>query len=460
MRFLSLVLFALVVPVLLLAQQWELVRSHNVLGKTPLMVFFPPEGGDSTFYVLCAGVDANFNGQPDPEDVLPSLSVGQEESGGGVAILNISFPWGVLSFPLRPLILWQGQEATLYLPRIDRLSRFRFPPFGGWEIRGEDTLVRGGVQAVALREDTLLMSRRTPGQPDVGLLLKFLPGVGIVETLSVFNCPNIQQLLWDRARSQLIVLCEGVFGQNNSHVWFLSAAGDAVQVPVGDTGNFMLLEGDTLVVVANGSHQIWLLDPATHLAYGGPIEVGTTGYGGPREALLLTLPNGQRTLLVSTYSREVRWIDIATGQLLQTLSLTGLAEGMALRRRGDTVELWVAQAFTPSYGPDSTVAVFRLVVPSSVAEGGAGQGMARLFPSLIGEGPARVEWSLELGNQSTVEAEVFAVDGRRLLSWQLPVVSGGVSAVLPLSRRLLPAGWYTLRLRAGSRTAVVPFVVY
>ncbi|GEM_PF-1069415 len=442
--------------------QWEFVRFHETLGKAPVGLFWGAREGNpdsfSTAYVLCVGVDANFNGQPDAEDEPPSLTVAYEEAGGSLSSFNWTFPWGVLSFPVRPAVRREGDRFVLYLPRIDRLTRHTFPPFGQPH---EDTVLLGAAQAVLVLGDTLVVSRRASSEE--GLILKVLPGVGIVDSFRLGGCPNIQQLLWDSARRQLIVLCEGTFGGNNASVHFLPNAKDSatVIVPVGDTGNFLLLSGDTLVVVANGSHEIFLIDPTTRLWHRMPIAVGTSGYGGPREALLLTLPNGQRTLLVSTYSREVRWIDIATGNILQVLSLTGLAEGMAVRRLGDTLELWVAQVFTPAYAADSVLAVFRLVLPTSVAQKPLQAGQPRVRPTILNEGPVWVEWELSGYGGQMVQAELFSLDGRRCYAWQLPVgESGRLAVLLPLSRPMVPAGSYVLRLVAGDRTALLPLFVY
>lgn len=440
--------------------QWEPVWQYPLPPeiKTPLWITFGPSERDpspsSTAYILCGGVDANFNGQQDSGDIQPALTMSWSEAGG-IASLGLSLPWGPLSFPVRAASVIGNRGATFYVPRIDRLTRFVLP-FGE---RLEDTLLPVGVQAVFRVGDTLLVSRRTG--TDEGEVWILFPD-GRIDTVRVRRCPNIQQVLWDARRQQLIVLCEGVFGNANATVHFLSRADTSqeVLVPVGDTGNFLLLEGDTLLVVSNGSHELHVLDPTAHAPYRfPPLSTGTGGYGGPREALLLTLPNGQRTVLVSTYSRDVRWIDLATGSVLQILPLSGLAEGMALRRLGDTLELWITQPFTPAYSPDSSVAIFRLVITSSVAETAAGKEL-RLLPTVIDEGPALVSWKLPEGAASQVRAEVYSTDGRRWKTWELPLAATGeLLAVLPLSRTELAPGWYLLRLSAGARSAAVSFFV-
>ncbi len=441
--------------------QWEPVGQYQLPPeiKTPLWITFGlrPNAAEqpdlSAAYILCGGVDANFNGQQDSGDIQPAVVVSWSEPGG-VFSLGITLPWGPLSFPVRAASVIGREGATFYVPRIDRLTRFTL-----FREQPEDTLLPVGVQAVSRVGDTLLVSRRTG--TDEGEVWILFPD-GRVDTVRVHACPNIQQVLWDARRQQLIVLCEGVFGNTNATVHFLPRA-DASQdviVPVGDTGNFLLLEGDTLLVVSNGSHELYVLDPTTHLSHRfPPLSTGTSGYGGPREALLLTLPNGQRTVLVSTYSRDVRWIDLATGAVLQILPLSGLAEGMALRRLGDTLELWVTQPFTPAYSPDSSVAIFRLVITSSVAETAAGEEL-RLLPTVIDEGPALVSWKLPEGAASQVRAEVYSMDGRRWKTWELPLAATGeLLAVLPLSRTELASGWYLLRLSAGTRSAAVSFFV-
>ncbi len=456
----------MLLPLLLLAQQyrWEFVRTHAALGKTPLGLFWGPRESDpdptSTAYVLCAGFDANFNGQNDPGDEPPSITVAWEENGGE-ASLNVRLPWGVPSFPLRPAVVRQNEQFVLYLPRRDRVSRHTLLP--AINPFHEDTVLRSPAQAVLVLGDTLFVSQRISSDPEVGLILRLIPGQGLVDTIRLSSCPNIQQLLWDARRRQLIVLCEGIFGQRNSVLHFLPNAKDSnsALVPIGDTGNSMLLAGDTLVVVANGSHEVYLIDPATRLWHRMPLEIGTSGYGGPREAILLELPTGQRTLLVSTYSRDVRWIDLATGAVLQILPLSGLAEGMAIRRRGDTLQLWVAQPFTPTYSPDSSLAVFQLVLPTSVAEGYSGGGQLRIRPTLVSEGPVWIEWEVEHYHGHTVQVELFSMDGRRCHMWQVPTSPAGkLVAAVPLSRLLVPAGAYILKLTAGSMQASAPVFVY
>lgn len=461
MRLFRFVLGIACCAVLLRAQlpQWEPFGEYKLPPeiKTPLWITFGPRESDpdssSTAYILCGGVDANFNARQDSGDVPPALVMGWSEFGG-MALLGLSLPWGPLSFPVRAAASLRSPEApTFYVPRIDRLTRFSLP-FGE---RLEDTLLPVGVQAVFRSGDTLVVSRRTGSE--TGEVWMLFPS-GRVDTVRVSGCPNIQQVLWDARRQQLIVLCEGTFGGGNATVHFLPHADTArkASVPVGDTGNFLLLEGDTLVVVSNGSHELHLLDPATHLSYRSPLSTGTIGYGGPREALLLTLPNGQRTALVSTYSRDIRWIDLATGSVLQVLPLSGLAEGMALRRLRDTLELWVAQPFTPAYSPDSSIAIFRLALPPSVAEPTAGA-PPRLTPAIIHEGPALVSWKIPEGAGTPVRAEVVSSDGRLWKSWEFSTREGELVAVLPLSRTELAAGTYFLRLSAGMSRAVIPFIV-
>jgi hypothetical protein len=441
--------------------RWEPAGSYSTLvGRVPLWIAFGPSGSDpspqSTAYILSAGVDANFNGVQDSADVPPGLDLIRIDSMG-VEQLGLSLPWGPFSFPLRPVVGWivRGQEVDLYayLPRPDRVALFQLPIPG----EPERLIYPAGAAAVALHGDTIVLSRRV--SESVGhLVLLSLRGEPL-DTLVVFGCPNIQQVLYDAARQQYIVLCEGTFGQNNSVVQFLRP-GEARIVPVGGTGNFLLLSGDTLLVVANGSHELYLLDAGTGQWLSLPISVGTSGFGGPREAVLLYLPNGQATALVSTYSRDVRWIDLASGEVLQILPTQGLAEGMALRRLRDTLELWVVQPFTPAYAPESTVTVYRLPLPVSVEEPSMALQQPQLFPMPVSEGPVLLRWRVpELAGMSAA-VELFSGDGRCWARWTVPCREGVIEALLPISRRLLPAGVYSVRVRLGAHTAHVPVVVY
>lgn len=82
------------------------------------------------------------------------------------------------------------------------------------------------------------------------------------------------------------------------------------------------------------------------------------------------------------------------------------------------------------------------------------------MPSFLTEGPARLEWQLPSGARAVVRVEVYGADGRRHAEWELPAASGRLSVLLPLSRQLLPAGAYFLRLTSGPHTKTLPFVVY
>jgi hypothetical protein len=442
--------------------RWEPAGSYSTLiGRVPLWIAFGPSESDtspqSTAYILSAGVDANFNGVEDSADVPPGLDLIRVHSMG-VEQLGLSLPWGPFSFPLRPVVGWivqgQGVNFYAYLPRPDRVALYQLPIPG----EPERLIYPAGAAAVALHGDTIVLSRRV--SESVGHLVRLSLRGEPLDTLVVFGCRNIQQVLYDAARQQYIVLCEGTFGQNNSVVQFLRP-GEARIVPVGGTGNFLLLSGDTLLVVANGSHELYLLDAGTGLWLSRlPISVGTSGFGGPREAVLLYLPNGQATALVSTYSRDVRWIDLASGEVLQILPTQGLAEGMALRRLRDTLELWVVQPFTPAYAPESTVTVYRLPLPVSVEEPAMALQQPQLFPMPVSEGPVLLRWRVpELAGVSAA-VELFSGDGRCWARWTVPCREGMVEALLPISRRLLPAGVYSVRVRVGAHTAHVPVVVY
>jgi len=441
--------------------QWEPAASYSTFGRVPLWIAFGPREGDpspqSTAYILTGGVDANFDGIQDSTDVVPTFEALWSDSLG-FHQLGLNLPWGPLSFPLRPVMGWtqrppQRTELYAFLPRPDRVVLFRLPIPG--EV--ERVLYPAGAAAVALQGDTVVLSRRVGDE--TGHLVRLNLRGEVLDTIVVGGCPNIQQVLWDAERQQYIVLCEGTFGQNNSVVQFLRP-GEGTAIPVGGTGNFLLLSGDTLLVVANGSHELYLLDADSGRWLRNPISVGTSGFGGPREAVLLYLPNGQATALVSTYSRDVRWIDLSSGEVLQTLPTQGLAEGMALRRLGDTLELWVVQPFTPAYAPESTVTVYRLPLPVSVGEPTMALQQPQLFPMPVSEGPVLLRWRVpELAGVSAA-VELFSSDGRRWAHWTVPCREGMVEALLPISRRLLPAGVYSVRVRVGAHTAHVPVVVY
>ncbi|MDQ7054666.1 MAG: hypothetical protein Q9P14_17925 [candidate division KSB1 bacterium] len=148
------------------------------------------------------------------------------------------------------------------------------------------------------------------------------------------------------------VINEGAFGKNNASMsyfryqpkLFAHTAGR----PLGNTANSMKAFGDgRLFIVLNGSHRIEVVD-ANSFQPLGTINVGTSGYNGPRQVAFL--PNDS-TGVVSTFNNDLRFFDMATYKITDSLAVGQKPEALIVN---DSF-LFVANGGFTGFSEDSTV---------------------------------------------------------------------------------------------------------
>ncbi len=172
---------------------------------------------------------------------------------------------------------------------------------------------------------------------------------------------------------RIVVVCEGLFGQPSSQLNIVTIdASDYTAteqiVELGDTGNGLFVidqsqrpqEEHIAFITMNGSHSVVAVDLNEGKVVG-TLNVGTTGYDGPRE---LAYRDDGHTF-VSTFASDVREFNYE-GDRVATYLPGGKPEGLLIVND----QLWVTRTFVEGgFAADSGVAVFDLDdMPTSVHE--------------------------------------------------------------------------------------------
>lgn len=306
----------------------------------------------SRIHILSNRVDVNFNGRQDEGDSAAAWTV--LDAGTLRPVGFVRLPWESVNMQ-RPAV--DAQAGILYISRGGRISSFNMST--QQVLRDTVALLSGSALTFVPVLQSLLVSIR-PNFTDPGRVVVLNLATGTT-TATYQAGANVQQTLAYATRSGelgVAVLSEGNFGRPNSTVQLLTinpqtgATTASTTLLVGDTGNHLLLRGDTLIVTSNGSHELHLID-LNRRAIVRTISTGTSGFNGPREAVV----DGD-IVYVSTFSNDVRRFRLSTGAPVNPiLQPQGRPEGLALVGS----RLFVANAFLPSmFTSGSTVAVFDL----------------------------------------------------------------------------------------------------
>ncbi len=240
--------------------------------------------------------------------------------------------------------------------------------------------------------------------------------------------------------SAFYALSEGTFGAPSSSITYFAFAEDILNGDtIGAGPNHILLDGDRAWVTVNGNNTVARVD-LKRWRVDRRIAVGTTGFDGPRESLLL--PNGD--LAVTTYAGDMRVIH--DGVVTRTIRTGERAEGLAMFDG----KLFVANPLKSDYSVDSTVAVIDLAQVGVRRESAASASVA-LEQNVPNPASSAAVVRFTLASAGDVLLTVHAIDGRPVATVVEKRMEAGSYAVdLPVAG--LPAGSYLYTLRAGGET--------
>ena len=154
-----------------------------------------------------------------------------------------------------------------------------------------------------------------------------------------------------------VVLCEGLFGQNNGALFFIEDDGSTTSLTVGETPNHMVLDEESglLYVVMNGEHAVKVVNMSTREVTS-TWQTNTSGYDGPREISLT-----DDWAFVTTYSGKLLTFSRSTGVLNNTIDLTAKADPVLASNNS----VWVGLTYNlGAYTATGNVAVYPMSATS------------------------------------------------------------------------------------------------
>lgn len=126
------------------------------------------------------------------------------------------------------------------------------------------------------------------------------------------------------------VLCEGIFTQADATLWSFNAAYDTVRGPLiwdtagnplGDVGQSFCLDGDTLYIIMNNSHQVRMVDLS-----GEPSHVGDIDLPGASPRYMAIQHGLNRAFISSWNLTGLLVLDLGTHTVTDTVHLAGRPE--------------------------------------------------------------------------------------------------------------------------------------
>jgi hypothetical protein len=310
--------------------------------------------------------------------------------------------------------------------------------FGISSQQNSDIVFTGPNASVSTSQDgkTVWVAQR-PNFTDPGNIVEVDVDTRTAATFPAGPNPQAPLPYSTAAGNGLAAICEGTFGGGNGtlELWTdLQGARKRTTIPVGDTPNHLLINGDRAYVTVNGSHQVVVVDLPQQKAID-TILVGTSGYDGPRECAIDTA-GGSVRLYVTTFSSDVRVFDAASGNRIATLAVGAKPEGLAIVGR----ELWVTRTFVEGgYAAANDVVIIDLNALTSVREYRGAKA-----PSAYLAVGGSVRLPFELQNDATLTD----------LAGKTTPVSAVVSDAQTLDCRHLTSGVYALRSGQHSVTVI------
>ncbi len=427
------------------------------VGPTPTYVngYFSFTHNDYRLIVTTLGIDQNFNGQEDSGDVKPALyfiSINDVMNGdfSGKVLKELDF--ASLPFPTRIYIDNIGNNA--YVPNKQKIDKIlletgdiiaSFNPFQNVQIPND-----AYITSVNYANGYIFISvRGADGTFNQFYIIKENTNEMVFETATE---PNPQQSLI--AGNYLFILCEGVFGSNNSKLmvyrikdfdqWEIEFVNT---LELGDTGNHLALAGsDKLIVTMNGSHQIHIIN-IPDLTIEKTIATPTSGYDGPRESGIVA----GNTIVTTAYDGNLHMFDF-NGKNLGKIIVGDKLEGIfTYTFPNPNMNFNIVAATSPfekNYSANDKVYLF--VNFSDVEESNINT--LNIYPNPASE---FIALSFESDFQYPINISIIDNFGRVVAEYNFNLAGKDIS----IPAKDLPVGSYVARIVANGKILNLPFVI-
>ena len=326
-------------------KEFEFFKNVEV-GSQPSKIYYDSE--TKKFHIFCLGKDLNFNEQFDTGDENPSWWALNEDDIEN-PIKEKEFDFGYMGFPFRPC--FDLKERLLFISQNGKILSYNINNF---------TLVDANIgsyaaSAISKIGDTLFISIN-PVKSERGYVIIY--NYKTREELKKINSGiNVRQSVYYETNKKkiLAILSEGT-GNNDVELQFIELRKDSIYPltvfkEIGKTGNYIERYVNLLAVVMNGSNEVIIID-LSNIAVKKTINTGTTGFDGPREAVFLS----SSELLITTYSGDVRLIDINAESIKKIFPVDSKAEGICIKK--DEYML-VSNISNTDYSANNIISIFK-----------------------------------------------------------------------------------------------------
>ncbi len=396
-------------------------------------------------HIFCAGYDANFNGIKDSGDVNPSwwsmpalgyLSFYGENDKTPKKLRDFEFGSWDFFAPFNPGIYKNEDEKTAKI-YISQFGRIRAYDMATGDLL-DDTVAKYSPTAIYSSKDSLIFSVRSYGTSDIVYIFDLKTKQVIDSIHSGINVQKVQPI-----ENGIVILNEGVYGVGDSK---LIIAGhnanqwDTTGILLGNGANDFDIFNGRIVVAMNGSHEIKVISIAEKKIIK-TINVGTTGYDGPRTIRFYHEYQGNQSsdvVGVTTYSGDIRFFNISTGNLIVKLDTYGKAEGFDIQ--GYTYLIVANQFGKGLYTPDSSISIFS--TPQSVDDYQKTSAI-RLYPNPSSD-IINIDLTENIG--SIERASIFSTNGILVAEVNLKNIDSD-NITISLKDYNLPSGKYFVKLQ-------------
>ena len=303
------------------------------------------------YYVLNLGVDFDFNGVVDAAsgDVSSSITkfigLGQQAFVEGETREIAELPF-YLNFPINTNLSFDG---IMILPSGNKVYMF--------DVESETIIdsIDAGMyvtSAFSVLDYLVLGTRDYEEGKSYVRIINDEVGIDVSEEVG----PNVIDVTVYQNGSGfgVISVSEGNFNESDATINILklgfTGISENISIDAGMTGSNVVINSlqTKAAVVMNGSHEIHIID-LLKAEKSMTFSTGTTGYGGPRDAIF-----GDKYLYVTTYSNKVLVFDSETGDKLSEYIVDGHSEGILEAN----AFFYIANNNYSNYKPNSRVVAY------------------------------------------------------------------------------------------------------
>lgn len=319
------------------------VEIEKVVGAQPHNIFY--DKATNIIHIICVGSDANYNGQQDSGDVVPSWWIIDQNT-------KSRYPREVATFPFMSLEIAANRPAIdidnqiMYLAMSDGIKKFNLKDYK----QDEEFLIDVKAKALAYGHNMLFASIN----PTYGKVGKVQIYNGMELEQEVEGQLNVQDIITftdNQETNGFAFINIGDYAGGKSTVsicrfntgkWEVNST-----IEVGKTANYLYFDKGMLYTLCNGSNNIVQIDATTEKITNNYFPA-TSGWNGPRQMII-----NDDKIFVSCYSGDVRIIDLKTG--VDDICLLGAkGEGLCLLPEG---QIAVAIQLTDYYGTNNKIAL-------------------------------------------------------------------------------------------------------